>query len=222
MLHVLFENSSFVVIVKPEGVSFHSEDGAGVVVMLSEQLQIPLYAVHRLDKMTSGLLMLAKTPHAAKELTELFAQKKIEKYYIAISTRMPKKKQGWIKGDMALSRRGSYKLLSTSENPAVTRFLSTSIRPHERLFLIKPYTGKTHQIRVALKSLGSPIAGDERYAQADEARCEERGYLHAYALRFVYEGEEFSFINAPISGERFLTQEFSTQLLEWQEPWSLF
>ena len=222
MLPILFENSSFVVIVKPEGLSFHSEDGAGVVVMLSEQMQIPLYAVHRLDKMTSGLLMLAKTPQAAKELTELFADKKIEKYYIAISTRMPKKKQGWVKGDMTLSRRGSYKLLSTLENPAITRFISTSIRPHERAFLIKPYTGKTHQIRVALKSLGSPIAGDERYAQADEARKEQRGYLHAYALRFVYKDEEFVFVNAPTSGERFLTQEFNIQLQQWQEPWKLF
>lgn len=222
MLHIIFENSDFVLIDKPEGVSFHSESGAGVVVMLSDQLGIPLFSVHRLDKMTSGLLLLAKSSEVAKKLTDMFSSRQIEKFYIAISTRMPKKKQGWVKGDMTQSRRGSYKLLSSFENPAITRFISTSIRPHERLFLVKPHTGKTHQIRVALKSLGSPIAGDERYAQADEARKEERGYLHAYALRFTYEEQIFTFIHPPSLGERFLSEECKAQLVQWSEPWEAF
>ena len=222
MLSVLFENSDFVLIDKPAGVSFHSESGPGVVVMLSDQLGIPLFSVHRLDKITSGLLLLAKSSEVAKVFADMFASRQIEKYYIAISTRMPKKKQGHVKGDMVLSRRGSYKLLSSFENPARTQFISTSIRPHERLFLVKPHTGKTHQIRVALKSLGSPIAGDERYAQADEARKEERGYLHAYALRFFYNDEEFSFIHPPRSGERFMSEECKTQLEQWYEPWKAF
>ncbi len=222
MLNVVFQNSDFVVVDKPEGLSFHSESGAGVVVKLSAQLGIELYSVHRLDKMTSGLLLLAKSSEVAKKLSDMFSAREIEKFYIAISLRLPKKKQGWVKGDMTLSRRGSYKLLSTHLNPAITRFISTSIRPHERLFLVKPTTGKTHQIRVALKSLGSPIAGDERYAQADTARKEERGYLHAYALRFIYEGQNFTFIQPPSFGERFLSEEFQVQLAQWNEPWKMF
>ena len=222
MLTIVFENNNFLVIDKPDGVSFHSESGPGVVVMLSDQLGIPLFSVHRLDKITSGLLLLAKSSEVAKTFADMFASHQIAKYYIAISTRMPKKKQGRVKGDMTLSRRGSYKLLSSFDNPAITQFISTSIRPHERLFLVKPHTGKTHQIRVALKSLGSPIAGDERYAQADEARKEERGYLHAYALRFFYNDEEFSFIHPPRSGERFMSEECKTQLEQWCEPWKAF
>ena len=221
-MKVLFENENFVLVDKPEGLSFHSESGAGLVVLLTQQLGIPLFSVHRLDKMTSGLLLLAKSSEVAKKLTDMFAHREIEKYYIAISIRMPKKKQGRVKGEMTVGRRGSYKLLSTFENPAITQFISTSIRPHERLFLVKPHTGKTHQIRVALKSLGSPIAGDERYAQADEAKKEQRGYLHAYALRFIYDKKQFSFINPPISGDRFLTQECKTQLNLWSEPWNKF
>jgi tRNA pseudouridine32 synthase/23S rRNA pseudouridine746 synthase len=222
MLSIVFQNNDFVVVDKPEGVSFHSESGAGVVVILSDQLGIPLYSVHRLDKITSGLLIFAKSSEVAKTFADMFASHQIEKFYVAISTRMPKKKQGRIKGDMALSRRGSYKLLSSFENPAITQFISTSIRPHERLFLVKPHTGKTHQIRVALKSLGSPIAGDERYAQADEAKKEERGYLHAYALHFFYNDEEFSFVHSPVSGERFMSEACKTQLQLWGEPWKAF
>jgi tRNA pseudouridine32 synthase/23S rRNA pseudouridine746 synthase len=222
LLTILFENDEFVLIDKPEDVSFHSESGPGVVVQISEQLGIPLYSVHRLDKMTSGLLLLAKTTDAARSLTEMFTNRLIEKFYIAISTRMPKKKQGRVQGDMAASRRGSYKLLITKNNPAVTQFISTSIRPHERLFLIKPHTGKTHQIRVALKSLGSPIAGDERYAQADEARKEDRGYLHAYALRFIYNEKPYTFISPPASGVRFISDACKAQIQQWAEPWTQF
>ena len=222
MITTFFENDDFVLIDKPAGVSFHSESGPGVVVQVSEQLGFPLYSVHRLDKMTSGLLLLAKSPGVANRLTELFAGRQVEKFYIAISTRMPKKKQGWVKGDMAAGRRGSYKLLATMNNPAVTRFISTSIRPKERIFLVKPFTGKTHQIRVALKSLGSPIVGDLRYAAAEEAKQEERGYLHAYALRFELGGETYAFVRPPEEGERFLSDECRKQLEAWNEPWELF
>ncbi len=219
---IIYENESFIVFDKPAGVSFHSEESEGFVVLAEKQTGRKLYSVHRLDKMTSGLLLLAKSSEAANRLSRLFEERLIEKFYIAISTRKPKKKQGWIKGDMAGSRRGSYKLMKTNDNPAITQFISTALRTHERFFLIKPHTGKTHQIRVALKSLGSPIAGDKRYANADEAKEEERGYLHAYALHFFLGSQEFSFIAAPKEGERFLSYECKEQLLSWQRPWELF
>lgn len=207
---------------KKAGMNFHSEEEAGFVVQTAEMLGVPLYPVHRLDKMTSGLVILAKDPQTAAQFTQMFAERQIEKYYLALSLRKPKKKQGWIKGDMAKSRRGSYKLLSSMDNPAVSQFISASLRPHERLFLVKPHTGKTHQIRVALKSLGSPVAGDMRYASAEEAKMEDRGYLHAYALRFVFDGEAFSFVVSPDFGERFLTQEAQIQINLWRNPWEFF
>lgn len=219
---MVFENDFFVIANKEAGVSFHSEEEAGFVVQTAQMLGIPLYPVHRLDKMTSGLVILAKDSQNAAQFTQMFADRQIEKYYLALSLRKPKKKQGWIKGDMAKSRRGSYKLLATMENPAVTQFVSVSLRPHERIFLVKPHTGKTHQIRVALKSLGSPIAGDMRYASVDEARMEERGYLHAYAVRFVFNGELFSFVLAPDKGERFVTEEAQKQISIWDKPWEFF
>jgi tRNA pseudouridine32 synthase/23S rRNA pseudouridine746 synthase len=221
-VRILHENDRFVIAVKQAGVNFHSEEKAGFVVQVSEQIGVSLFPVHRLDKMTSGLVILAKTGETAAQFGKMFEKREIEKYYLAISIRKPKKKQGWVKGDMASARRGDYKLLTTMINPAITQFVSCALRTHERGFLIKPHTGKTHQIRVALKSLGSPIAGDERYAQSDEARKEERGYLHAYALRFCLNNEEYSFVSSPDEGERFVSAECTEQLDVWSEPWKLF
>lgn len=219
---LIYDHPSFVIAHKSAGVNFHSEGEAGFVVQVSEQLGIPLFPVHRLDKMTSGLVILAKDSQTAAQFGKMFENREVEKYYLAISMRKPKKKMGWIKGDMVSARRGDYKLLTTMENPAITQFVSCALRTHERFFLIKPHTGKTHQIRVALKSLGSPIAGDERYAQADEARKEERGYLHAYALRFRLNDESFEFVSPPDEGERFMSAEFKSQLELWSRPWEQF
>lgn len=221
-VRIVHENDRFVLAAKKAGVNFHSEEEAGFVLQVSEQLGIPLFPVHRLDKMTSGLVILAKNAETAAQFGKMFENREIEKYYLAISMRKPKKKMGWIKGDMASARRGDYKLLTTMTNPAITQFISCALRTHERFFLIKPHTGKTHQIRVALKSLGSPIAGDERYAQSDEARKEERGYLHAYALRFDLNGEAFEFVAPPDKGERFVSTECKAQLELWSHPWEQF
>ena len=222
VLELVFENEKFIVFNKPAGLSFHSEVGEGFVVKAEKQMGIKLFSVHRLDKMTSGLLILAKSSQYANKITKLFETREIQKFYLAISVRKPKKKQGWIKGDMGAARRGSYKFLKTNDNPAITQFLSVSLRPHERFFLIKPHTGKTHQIRVALKSIGSPIAGDSRYAAVEEANKEERGYLHAYALNFMLDEEVFSFVCEPKVGERFLSSECKDALNIWSNPLELF
>ncbi|MGE4503438.1 MAG: TIGR01621 family pseudouridine synthase [Thiomicrospira sp.] len=222
-MNLIFQNADFILLDKPAGLSFHSEQVPGLVVLAQQQLGLSeLYPVHRLDKMTSGLVLLAKNLAAAQAFQTLFEQRQIEKYYLAVSTHKPKKKQGWIKGDMLPSRRGSYRLTTTMDNPAITQFISASLAPNERAFLIKPHTGKTHQIRVALKSLGAPIAGDQRYQALAEAEQEDRGYLHAYALRFSLFGENFAFVCPPSEGERFVSETFRVQCAAWNEPWNLF
>ena len=223
-IELLYENSDFLLVDKPVGLNFHSEDDAGLVVKVKEQLGLEtLYPLHRLDKMTSGLVLFGKHKEAAQLFGQMFEKHEVEKFYLAISLRKPKKKQGWIKGDMKSGRRGSWMFAKSNDNPAITQFHSTALQEGERGFLIKPHTGKTHQIRVALKSIGSPIAGDIRYAQSDEAKKEERGYLHAYALRFKYKHETYTFIQKPKEGERFLSEKFHATLLqEWQTPWELF
>ena len=214
----------FVVLNKMPGVSFHSEDGAGLVVQAAQELGYPLFAVHRLDKVTSGLILFAKSSVAAAALSDLFASRQIQKFYLALSTGKVAKKQGWVKGDMAPARRGAYKLLSSMQNPAISYFLSHGFDAAEdlparcRLYLIKPFTGKTHQIRVALKSVSAAILGDELY-QADAA---DRVYLHAYALSFSYQGQQYQFRQLPTAGLLFQSAAVQQHLQQaWAEPWLL-
>ena len=112
--------------------------------------------------MTSGLLILALNAESAAEFFRLFAEHHIQKTYLALSNQKPKKKQGLIVGDMQKARNGAWKLCPSKENPAITRFESVSCEPNLRLFILKPQTGKTHQLRVAMKSLGSQMCIRDR------------------------------------------------------------
>ncbi|WP_462174120.1 TIGR01621 family pseudouridine synthase [Pseudoalteromonas xiamenensis] len=211
---VVFDHNDFLIAYKPAGVSFHSEDSPGFVVMLEAQLNRKLFPVHRLDKVTSGLIVLAKHKEAAAKLTALFESRKIDKFYLALIDAKPKKKQGWVKGDMAKSRRGAFKLLKSNENPAVTRFYSQTIEPGIRAVILKPFSGKTHQLRVALKSLGAPIIGDELYAGS----LSDRTYLHAYNLQFIWDGVSINCKASPVEGELFKRFLSSDVFNDWQQP----
>ncbi len=196
----VFEHEDFFVFDKPAGVSFHSENGTGFFA----QLQIchpaeTLFPVHRLDRITSGLLVVARHKAAAKNLGELFKSRDIQKTYIALSDKTPTKKQGVVTGDMARSRDGQWKLMRSRENPASTRFASRSLESHLRLFTLKPQTGRTHQLRVMMKALGSPIIGDERYGGTPA----DRGYLHALQLTFNWQDQKISVWSEPSSGVLF-------------------
>ena len=216
-------NKDFLIIYKKPNTSFHSENnerGLFETVKQSEGLQ-ELYPVHRLDKVTSGILVMAKTAAANQELVKQFKDREVEKYYLAISSKKPKKKQGLIKGDMEAARRGAWKLLPTQVNPAVTQFFSGAISEGKRLFIVKPHSGKTHQIRVALKSIGAPIMGDALYA--DSATCVgvDRVYLHAYSLAFTLQGKCYRFTELPREGSAFLSPEFNSAAQTFLTPWEL-
>ena len=106
---------------------------------------------------------------------------------------------------MEKSRRSMWKLTRSPDNLAITQFFSYSLGEGKRLFVVKPKTGKTHQIRVALKSIGSAICGDPIYA-TEEAFRYDRGYLHAYQIQFMYENQSFVFMAKPDVGEMFLSE----------------
>ncbi|USD40147.1 TIGR01621 family pseudouridine synthase [Vibrio sp. SCSIO 43135] len=224
MFDILYTHHDFLVINKHPNVSVHKDDGD--TMLLQEVAKVSgdsqLYLVHRLDKMTSGLLILARNAQAASELSKQFADRLVEKFYLAIGSKKPKKKQGLIVGDMERSRRSSWKLVSSQSNPAVTQFFSLAGEPGQRLFLCKPYTGKTHQIRVALKSVGSGIEGDPIYNSASQV---DRGYLHAFALRIAYSGEQYEFVCDPRSFENFgqlwTSEPVSNGIESWLTPWAL-
>lgn len=196
---LLDNNEDFIVVNKFPEVSFHSENNeTGLFSRLKEDFNIPLFSIHRLDKITSGLIVIAKSSESACVFSNLFSSRQIEKYYVAISDKKPKKKQGIISGDMKKARRGQWKLCRTYENPAITRFSSLKYKD-KYLFLLKPQTGKTHQIRVAMKSICAPIVGDVLYG----GTVFDRGYLHSFKLSFSYKGKKYEYINYPNKGSLF-------------------
>ncbi|MEW6981575.1 TIGR01621 family pseudouridine synthase [Colwelliaceae bacterium 6471] len=215
------EQAHFIICNKAPDVNFHDEGtlGSGLFNQIKLRLkQDELYPVHRLDKMTSGLIIFAKTKTAAQQFQRIFCSHELEKFYIAISDQKPKKKQGLIKGDMAKSRRGSWKLLRSQENPAISQFFSYSIGDGQRLYLIKPHSGKTHQIRVALSSIGAAIIGDRIYHSQSNV---DRGYLHAYALKFTLDDQTYQYLLPPTTGEHFLSTALRDELTKIGAPWQL-
>jgi len=235
-IRVIYESDAVLAIDKPPTIAHHnSEDEMGIVSCvrhLQQEKKIHyqgrLYSVHRLDRVTSGILLFAKSSEIANELSEAFRNKSVTKYYVALTNKKPKKKQGWVKGDMAQSRRKAWKLTNTSKNPAMTRFFTAGLGKcrlggtddwadldgfdseqedgvdaknllPKTMILFRPHTGKTHQLRVAAKSLSMPILGDETYSDAKEAKTMKRTFLHALALHVNVKGEDITICNFPSS-----------------------
>jgi tRNA pseudouridine32 synthase/23S rRNA pseudouridine746 synthase len=215
-LKLVFDHTDFLVLDKPSGISFHSEFEPGVVALAEAQFGLKLYAVHRLDKGTSGLLLLAKSSEAAAKLAELFQSQQIQKFYLALTDQKPKKKQGWVKGDMVQARRSAWKLTGTLSNPAISYFVSAFYEVEgRRVFLVKPFTGKTHQVRVALKSVSAAILGDALY----QGSAADRLYLHAYALYFSWDGVQIKLVLPPSDGTEFSSPSLLQHLDQhWAEP----
>ena len=224
MYDVITDHEHFILIDKFPGVGFHREaESKGLIEVLRSDLNYNvLCPVHRLDKMTSGLILFAKSRDVARELAVQFYTRSVERYYIAISDKRPRKKQGLISGDMKRTRRGMWKLSPGRTNPAVTQFFSRSYTDNFRLFVLKPHTGKTHQLRVALKSIGSPVLGDPLYYKTSSGQTViDRGYLHSYALCFQLHGEMFRFVGKPKVGGFFADESFQNTLEEYKKPWEL-
>lgn len=185
----------------------------------AEHLPERLWPVHRLDTVTSGIVLFATSPHVAGLMARSLREKQVVKYYVALSGRKPSKSQGSVVGDMARGRSSAWRLLRSKVDPAVTRFVTRGLpglRPGLRAFLLRPETGRTHQLRVAMKSLGSPVLGDPLYSSGDAARCEDRAYLHAAAIRMrLPDGSLLQIIDPPSEGDLFRSQGFSDLFSDW-------
>lgn len=215
-LPIIFEHEDFAVVNKPVGVPMHDAEHGIITRMRADFPQQNWFLVHRLDTATSGCILLAKNAAAASALSQMFADRSIEKYYLALSDKKPHKKQGMIKGDMKKARKGSMMLTKSLSNPAITQYFSFSARANRRLFLCKLHTGKTHQIRVALKSQGAAILGDTRYQGTPCSRM----HLYSFAMRFEYQGEfhqisHYDIHHSVIDKESIKPDWFSPWLLAW-------
>jgi len=191
-LDIIYEDEYILAINKPAGMVVHPAPGhwSGTFVnaLLGYCKQLPSQdplrpgIVHRLDKDTSGVLLAAKTIEAHQKLIEKFANRTMEKTYLAICVGKPK--NGIISapiGRHPVNRKEMAVIPDGKE--AVTDVHVVAIGNQLSLALLKPKTGRTHQIRVHLKHLGAPILGDEVYGTKVPA---ERQMLHAYRLSFIH------------------------------------
>lgn len=195
-LQVIYENNDFLIVSKPAGIEYHGDSG---LVALIRQDNAQLIGVHRLDRDTTGAIIFAKNKEVASELGLMFQNREISKTYIALAGNKPSKKQGMISGDIVKTRGGSYTLKRSQDNPSITQFMSKSLFDGVRLYWLIPKTGRTHQLRVVLKSIGVPILGDKRYG----GDSSDRMYLHAFKLEFEWEGEKIIVVDWNLVGNLF-------------------
>jgi 23S rRNA pseudouridine1911/1915/1917 synthase len=150
--------------------------------------------VHRLDRDTSGLLVLARTDEAYAELQRAMARREIEREYLALVEGVPPARSGLIDAPIGRDRRVRTRMSTDTDAPreARTRFeIERTFDDRAALLRVRLETGRTHQIRVHLAAIGHPVAGDPEYGNAGRFGL-PRQFLHAARLAFAH----------PASGER--------------------
>ena len=197
---VLYEDQDLLVYNKPSGVECDQE---GMVRLLKTYGRF--FLVHRLDKYTSGALVLAKTREAEKSLLAFFKEREVGKYYLALVDGIPKIRSGTIEN--YLGKVGGFQGQTNygSVKPLLGKFAKTawsikSTYKQASLIVCYPETGRTHQIRVHLSELGHPILGDFQYGKKFVCKIKpSRMLLHAYSIEFKHPVEDKILkIKAPI------------------------
>jgi 23S rRNA pseudouridine1911/1915/1917 synthase len=213
-LDVVYEDESIAVINKPAGMSVHAgsgKDEAGnrgtmVNALLHHFRQLSQIGgelrpgiVHRLDKETSGLVVVAKTDIAHRKLAEQFSRREVKKTYTALVHGWMKQPRGTVNAAISrdLIRRARMTTRRSSGREAITHWnvkkQIEGVHGKFSLLEVKIETGRTHQIRVHLASIGHPVAGDTLYGAprpesylgtSSKVASLERNFLHAFELQF--------------------------------------
>lgn len=211
---VIKKTPDFLVIDKPAGIQVHPsttrESGTVSNWIIAHYPEIRTVGesdrpgiVHRLDRETSGLLIVARTKRSFAAFKKLFKNRKIKKRYLALVFGIPKATEGAITTPIARSTRGDRQRAVTPGcrvkgiiRPAETRYRVLRTFERAALLEVEPQTGRTHQIRVHLSSIGHPVLGDTLYA-SKASREFSTGYphhlLHATSLSFTIFGKDYSF-----------------------------
>ena len=190
---VRYEDGDLLVVDKPAGVVVHPARGhrtgtlaqalAGRAAGGPEPWRAGI--VHRLDRDTSGLLVVAKSEEAHRRLRALMKARGIEREYLALVEGRPPARTGTIDAPLGRDRRERKRISVDSDVPrtAVTHFAVERALPGSTLLRVRLETGRTHQIRAHLKAIGHPVAGDPQYGRAGLYGL-ERQFLHAARLAF--------------------------------------
>ena len=198
-LDILYEDADVVVINKPAGMVVHpgqgNEEDTLVHALLARYENLPLLeddprragVVHRLDKDTSGVILVARNELSRDDLLAQFKNRTVQKHYLALTERHPPNDKGVI--DAPISRDPKQrKRMAVLRNgkEAKTEFVVRELYAKHALLDVHPITGRTHQIRVHLAFIGCPIVGDKVYGYRKQQIKMKRVFLHAYRISFEH------------------------------------
>ena len=203
-LDIIFENNDLLVVDKPAGMVVHPaaghDSGTLVHAVLGYDPEIEGIGgeerpgvVHRLDKETSGLILLAKNDNAHHWLQDQFRLRQVEKTYLALVDGAPPTPSGRV--EAAIGRDPSHRKQMAVLPPgkgreSVSEYKTLEKFAHHTLLEFRPHTGRTHQIRLHCAFLGCPIVGDKVYGRKNPTVEIHRHFLHAAKLKIILPGEK--------------------------------
>ncbi|MFD1293941.1 pseudouridine synthase [Lutibacter holmesii] len=201
IVEIIFEDETIVVVNKPNNVLIHNSyyarniKDATILDVLQNQLGFPLYPVHRLDRKTSGVLLLAKQKENVAIFQELFNSNKIEKTYVGIVRGFVEESK-LINSPVKNPDTQVYKNAETLCKPMQKVVLNIPVHPYETsrysLVELKPATGRMHQLRIHMNKISHPLVGDYKYGDRFHNRMFENEFdcnnlfLHAISLKFQH------------------------------------
>lgn len=206
-LSILYEDDDVIVVNKPSGLLTHAKGGLSDEPTVAEIIRSKTSfatdtdrpgIVHRLDRDTSGLLIIAKNPESAAHLQRQFAERTAKKTYVAITDGKPKLNAAKI--DLPIGRNPSAPStfrIDPNGKPAQTTYHVLAENDAQSLVELKPATGRTHQLRVHLAHLNAPILGDRVYGKSSDCRM----MLHAQKLEITLPSGERRVFEAIVPDE---------------------
>ena len=203
-LNIIFENDDLIIVNKPAGMVVHPAAGhdSGTLVHAVLGYDPDLEGiggeerpglVHRLDKETSGLIVLAKNERAHRWLQDQFRLRTVEKTYLALVDGKPPTPTGRVEASIGRdpSHRKKMAIVTAGKGrEAVSEYKTLEAFTDHTLLEFHPHTGRTHQIRLHCQFLGCPIVGDSIYGRKSLTVDIDRHFLHAYRLKIVLPGEK--------------------------------
>ena len=194
-LRIAYEDEHLVIVDKPAGLVVHPAPGHASGTLVHGLLAHDVAGgdaerpgiVHRLDRDTSGLMVVARSEEAHRRLQGLVRRRALERHYLALVVGHPRSRRGRIEAPVGRDRRDPFKHSLDSDTPreAVTHFELVELLPRHALLEVRLETGRTHQIRVHLSAIDLPVAGDPLYGRPRELGL-ERQFLHAARLAFSH------------------------------------
>jgi len=213
-MNPIYEDEHLLVFEKPSGLLSVPGRGPEKQDCLSKRVQdiyTDALVVHRLDQDTSGLIVMARGIEAQRRISRLFETRQVSKRYMAVvagnplltQTHVPNNEEGWraIEGNIMLDwERRPIHIIHPDGKPSLSLWRMVQAGDTASLIELEPFTGRTHQLRVHMQSLGHPMLGDSLYAPPDIKALTPRLMLHAQDIGFPHPfSEEPLFFRAPVA-----------------------